>query len=118
MFGRLSDPQKPEATLLRCGIAFWALAGLLQFLYPPISPGFPALLGTLCLIGWVIKLWQRRNSERYDLRRLWDAPPPEPEEPFEDTVPTDEEAAPYCGWCDEAYAPGTYRCARCGRPLA
>ena len=33
------------------------------------------------------------------------------------TVADDEIGAPYCGWCDEAYAPGTRRCRSCGRRL-
>ena len=118
MFGRLRD-STPEGTLLRCGIASWALAGLLLAMFGSLPlAGFPALVGTGCLVGWGYTVWNRRKAERYDLRRLWDTPPPDPEEPLTDTIPANEEAVPYCGWCDEAHAPGTYRCTRCGRPLA
>jgi hypothetical protein len=118
MFGKLSDP-KPQAALLRCGIACLALAGLsLSLLRSPLLAGIGALVGAGCLGAWGFAAWRHSREGRYDLRRLWDAPPPEPEEPLSDTIPTEEDAAPYCGWCDEAYAPDTYRCTRCGRPLA
>ena len=43
--------------------------------------------------------------------------PPSEEEPYEDQLPEGEEGAPYCGWCDECYPPGTRRCPGCRREL-
>jgi len=112
MFGRLRDP-RGKGTLLMAGVALLALAGFLLAL--PAPAGMVAALaaaagGIGCLIAWGLA----QRSDPYDLRRLGEEPSP-PEEPFEDTL--SEEGAPYCGWCDEAYAPGTRRCLRCARDL-
>ena len=91
------------------------LAGLLA------SAGGWTMLGGVVLgltgAGLMLHWWLRRRAERYDLNRLWEPErEAEPEEPWEDTVPHDG-AAPYCGWCDEAYPAGVRRCVRCGREL-
>ena len=69
--------------------------------------------GAGCLVLW----WRRKQARKYDLAALYSEPPAAEDEPFEDTVPDDTVGAPYCGWCDEPHAPGTYRCLRCGRAL-
>ncbi|MFN3653225.1 MAG: hypothetical protein ACK47B_26890 [Armatimonadota bacterium] len=102
-------------SLVAAGIALIALAALAGWLpFPGVRFLALALLfgGAACFV----LAWKRHRDSRYDLSRLWEAPPPEPEEPYRDTV--DEEAAPYCGWCDEPHAAGTYRCTRCGRELS
>jgi hypothetical protein len=117
MFDRLRNP-RGGFTGLMTGLALMALSGFVLLL--PLPRGLAVVLaGAVFLAGAAsILSWRRaRQEDRYDLRRLWDEPPPEPEEPYEDTVPEGDEAAPYCGWCDEAYAPGTRRCHRCGREL-
>ena len=101
-------------TGLASGLACFVLAGLL-------APGGGWLtLGAVGLgaagAGLIVHWWPRHRAQRYDLNRLWERDP-EPEEPWEDTVPHDEGAAPYCGWCDEANPPGVRRCVRCGREL-
>jgi hypothetical protein len=119
MFKQLRNPTG-SSTRLMMGLAFLALAGVFLFVQLPgtvalILAAVSALLGLACLGSW----WRLRQEERYDLQRLFDPPPPEPEseEPFLDAVPEGEASAPYCGWCDEAYPPGTYLCTRCGRSL-
>jgi hypothetical protein len=117
MFGRLRNP-RGGYTLPAIGLALLLLAA---YTGPGFLPGGPAALfpvtlalgGLACLWGG----WRARRAARYDLGRLWDEPSPPPEEPRQDTVPEGEESAPYCGWCDEAYAPGTPRCLQCGREL-
>jgi hypothetical protein len=85
-----------------------------------VEPG--ALIGAAVAFAVAVVLyrtWRRKRQEReerYDLRRLLE-PSFEPEEPREDTIPEGDAGAPYCGWCDEAYPPGTYRCRQCGRDL-
>jgi uncharacterized iron-regulated membrane protein len=116
MFGHLQDPRNHSRPLM-AGIALLILSGVC--LAVPLGPLVLALSGVCALLGlaslgiW----WKRKRESRYDLRRLWDEPVPEPEEPRYDTVPEGEAAAPYCAWCDEAYPPDTYRCGRCGRQL-
>ena len=117
MFAHLRDP-RGGSTLLMAGVALLALAGFAGLVPLPRSIsvwliGLTAAAGLVCLGLW----WRRRQSERYDLSRLWEEPAPPPEEPYEDTVPEGTEATPYCGWCDEAYPPGTHRCKRCSRKL-
>jgi hypothetical protein len=115
MFSRLRDP-RGGYSLLMAGIACFLLAGfagpILPFGFALPGMLFFAIAGLVFVGTW----WSRRRSDPYDLRKLWDEEPPEPEEPLEDTVPEDS-TAPYCGWCDEAYPPGTGRCHRCGRVL-
>ena len=78
------------------------------------------LIAAIAAVFW----WKRRQADQYDLRRLREAPRtgiydqtallPE-EQPEENWVTKD--SGPYCYSCDEAYAAGTSRCRRCGRPL-
>jgi hypothetical protein len=103
--------------LLVIGGALVALAAFLGGAVP--LPGTLRLLPLVPFAAGLALLWagfRRRREARYDLRGLFEAPPAE-EEPRYDTVPDDEASSPYCGWCDEAYPPGTYRCTRCGREL-
>lgn len=115
MFGKLRDPQGGYS-LLASGIALLVLAG--WGILPALGtawialPIVVAISGAGCLVAW----WRRRRADPYDLRRLFDEPYRE-EEPYEDTVPQGEASAPYCGWCDECFPPGTHRCRRCGREL-
>jgi hypothetical protein len=113
MLSRLRDPGGGPS-LLMAGLACLGLAAMLAAALGPLG----MLLGAAVAIAGLVFLalaWKRQRETRYDLGRLFDAPEPEPEEPYEDTVP--HESAPYCGWCDEAYPPGTRRCHRCGREL-
>jgi hypothetical protein len=101
---------------LMAGVACIILGGIAAGYAPILGlPGWMAglpflLLGLSLITAW----WSRRREDRYRLDRLWEEPVPE-DEPLEDSIA--DEGAPYCGWCDEAYAPGTYRCSRCGREL-
>jgi hypothetical protein len=118
MFDKLRGPSG-GGSLLLMGIAFLALAGVLLATPLPNGAGI-VLAATSAVFGLALAIvWRRREQEaKYDLRRLFETPPADrhvPDEPYEDTV--DANAAPYCGFCDEVYAPGTYRCARCGRSL-
>jgi hypothetical protein len=117
MFGNLRGPGG-RFTLLMSGLALLLLAAVLlpaaAMARLAVVPAALALTGAACVVVW----WRRRKAEQYDLKRLFDDPPAVPgEAPYEDTVAVDEDAAPYCGWCDEAYAPGVRRCVRCGRDL-
>lgn len=116
MLSRFREPGG-KFSLIAAGVALLILAGFL--LMVPLG-GVNLLLsagvggaGAVCL--W--RTWSRERADRYDLKRLFDSPVPDPEEPLLDHVPEDEVGAPYCGWCDEAYAPGTRRCRACGRDL-
>ena len=118
MFGKLRSPSG-GGSLLLMGIALLALAGVLLATPLPRQTGV-ALAAACALAGVILGVtwWRREQAAKYDLSRLWDTPPADrrgPEEPDIDTV--EDEAAPYCGYCDEVYAPGTYRCERCGRGL-
>lgn len=115
MFSSFRDPNG-KFTLLAAAVAFMALA---MFTLPfqgtalAIIPVVLLVGSLLCGVLW----WRRRQADRYDLRRLFDEPPPSLDEPYEDQIPEGEEGAPYCGWCDECYPPGTRRCTRCRREL-
>lgn len=115
MFGKLRDPQG-GFSLLASGIALLLLSalGLPAVLGTPwvALPALVAVAGSACMVSW----WRRRKVDPYDLRRLFDEPFQE-DQPYEDTVPDGEASAPYCGWCDECFPPGTHRCVRCGREL-
>ena len=117
MFGRLRSPGG-GFTLLAIGVACLALAGLLTPVLLAGTLGMAIAAGlALTGIGFIAAWWRERRRERYDLGRLWAERLPAEEEPYEDTVPEGEESSPYCGCCDEVYAPGTRRCFRCGREL-
>jgi nitrogen fixation-related uncharacterized protein len=115
MFSKLRDP-RGKFTLLAAAIALLALA---MFTLPfqgtalAFVPVALLLASLVCGVLW----WRGRKADQYDLRRLFDEPPPSKDEPYEDHIPEGEESAPYCGWCDECYPPGTYRCLRCKREL-
>lgn len=117
MFSALRN-ERGRSSLLMAGIACLALAAALALTALPgtvrllLSLGF-GVAGVGCIGVW----WSRRRADRYDLSRLWEEPPPSGDRPYEDTVAHGDEAAPYCGWCDAAYAPGTYRCPTCNREL-
>ena len=118
MFGKLRGPSG-GGSLLLMGIALLALGGVL--LGTPLPPATTITLAAFSAFGGfalIVMWWRREQQAKYDLSRLFDTPPADrhgPEEPYDDTV--EDEAAPYCGYCDEVYAPGTYRCQRCGRSL-
>lgn len=118
MFGKLRSPSG-GGSLLLIGIALLALAGVLLGTPIPRETALTlAAVSALAGIALGVMWWRREREAKYDLSRLFDAPPADrhgPEQPYEDTV--EEDAAPYCGFCDEVYAPGTYRCERCGRSL-
>lgn len=104
-------------TLVAAGVALLLLAAGAAAL--PLGP-LGLVLAAGALIAALVcfwRAWAAARADRYDLSRLFDAPPPEPEDPYDDTLPQADAAAPYCGWCDEAYAPGTRQCRTCGRPL-
>ena len=98
------------------GAACVALAG-----YVLVEAGRAALVlsplllaaGIACFVVW----WVRQRAEKYDLNRLWEEPLPAADEPYHDTIDPNTVGAPYCGWCDEAYPPGTTSCLHCGRAL-
>ena len=117
MFEKLRGPGG-GVSLLMIAAAFFGLAGMLVTTPLPTTFRFGLGLGAVIAgVGCAFRWWRERREARYDLSRLWDSPLADPDgaEPLEDTVVDD--AAPYCGWCDEAYAPGTPRCIRCGREL-
>jgi hypothetical protein len=117
--GRFSRLSVGVACLLLSGGVLGLGASLSQFAgmssnLPAVLPAaLLALFGLSCIGAW----WAERRAGRYDLRRLDDAPYPG-EEPHADALEPDETGAPYCGWCDKAYAPGTHRCGHCGRTLS
>ncbi len=117
MFDKLRGPSG-GGSLLLMGIALLALAGILLGTPLPQATAI-AMAAVSALAGVTLgAIWWRREQEaKYDLRRLFDTPPADrtQEEPHVDTV--DRDSAPYCGYCDEVYAVGTYRCKRCGRGL-
>lgn len=114
MFQRLR-PSPGGQSLLMVGLALLALAGMTLVTPLPTAP-LLAMTAFAAGLACLVVAWQRRRAARYDLSRLWRDAPPAGEEPAGDPAP-DEEASPYCGWCDEVYPPGTWRCARCGREL-
>ena len=115
MFSNWRDPQG-RFTLLAAAMALLLLAlmtvPLLHGALAVVPLGF-GVASLACGIVW----WRRRQADRYDLRRLFDEPPASEDQPYEDHIPEGEVSAPYCGWCDECYAPGTQRCRRCNRVL-
>lgn len=116
MFQHLRDPNG-KFTLLASALALLLLAG---FALPLLRTRFalvPIALAAAAVACAVI--WKKRQREdQYDLRKLFDTPAPdEQDEPFEDRIEDDEVSAPYCGWCDECYPPGTHQCPRCRRAL-
>lgn len=100
-------------------IACLTLAVMLPLVFGPGKLGL--FLGLAALAGAVRSAYagvRARRAERYDLHRLVDEPPWDPEEtPVEDTLPPGVEAAVYCAWCDEAFNAVEPRCPRCGRPF-
>jgi ribosomal protein L40E len=115
MLGRFRKPGG-GASQIAVGLAFLALAGFILFVPLPrvvqLPVGFVAgLAAAVCI--W--RGWTANRQDPYDLNRLWERD--EPEEPHFDTVDAENVSAPYCGWCDEANAPGAQRCRGCGRPL-
>ena len=116
MYGQLRGPDG-RFTPLAVGAA-WLLLGAaaLPFIPTPARNVLLALLVTGAVILGVF-WWLRSRRERYDLQRLIDEPAATRDEPYRDAIPEDEASAPYCGWCDECYPPGTHRCRSCGREL-
>jgi hypothetical protein len=117
MFRHFRD-EHGNGSLLAAAVALLALSVLLSPLL------FRSILGLLISVAMVTASlvlgtvwWLRRRRDQYDLKRLWETPPPELEEPPLDVLPLGEEGSPYCGWCDEAYPPHTHRCRHCGRRL-
>lgn len=115
MFSSLRDPHG-KFTLLAAAIALLALAMFTLPFQGTVLAFVPILLLIASLICGVL-WWRGRRADQYDLRRLFDEPPPSEDEPYEDHIPEGEVSSPYCGWCDECYPPGTPRCLRCKREL-
>jgi hypothetical protein len=117
MFQFLRDPSG-RFTLLAGAFALLALAGFTLPLLRTRLVFLPLLLlvaGLACAVVW----HRRQEQDRYDLKKLFDTPPPDLyDEPYEDVVEERDASAPYCGWCDECYPPGTYQCPRCRRALS
>lgn len=115
MFNQLRDPNG-NFTLLASAIALFLLSGFslpLLRTRAAILPLGLAAGAVACLV-----VWRRRGQrDKYDLRTLFDTPPPEDETPYVDAIPEGEVSAPYCGYCDECCPPGTHRCPRCRRAL-
>jgi hypothetical protein len=116
MFSRLREPGG-RFSLVVGGIACILLAALLVRL--PLRGMNLILAALLAVYGLACfwRAWSADRADRYDLRKLFDAPPTEPEEPHLDHIPRGETSAPYCGWCDECYPPGTKRCRGCNREI-
>lgn len=109
---------QPGASSILAGAACLILGAFVFLL--PLPLAFTVPFAGVALVGGVAGIWrgwQRRQSARYDLRGLLNAPYGEPEEPDMDVIPEGELAVPYCGWCDETYPPGTHRCPTCRREL-
>src|SRR4051812_25933887 len=107
---------RTSTKLFISGTALLALGAVIASATSPGAMGLAIAMAAAGVIGLALGGWQKRR-ERYDLNLLWEAPPPEPDEPTRDVIPDDEVGAPYCGWCDEAYPPGVRRCRSCGRDL-
>jgi len=116
MFKELRDPNG-RFTPLASAVALFVLAALSLPLMRTRLAVVP--LGLLAAGVVNLVLWNRsRQRDKYDLRSLFDSPPPDDrDEPYLDAIPNEEVSAPYCGWCDECYPPGTQRCRRCNRAL-
>lgn len=105
-------------TSLMAGLACLVLAGFAALAPLPVRGRlFLMLAFGIAGIAGISAWWLRRRTDRYDLSRLWEEPPPAADEAYEDHLPEGEEGAPYCGWCNEVYPAGTYRCRHCGRVL-
>lgn len=115
MFSSFRDPNG-RFTMLAAALALLAL-GLFTLSFQGTAFAFVPVVLLAGSVGCAVAWWRKRQVDRYDLRRLFDEPPPSDEEPYEDHLPEGEEGAPYCGWCDECYPPGTRRCPRCRREL-
>jgi hypothetical protein len=115
MFSNLRGPGG-RFTLLAAAIALMLLA---LMTLPVFRGGLIVVPGGLVVasLGCAAVWWRRRQADKYDLRRLFDEPPLSEDRPYLDHIPEGEDSAPYCGWCDECYPPGTYRCRRCNREL-
>lgn len=79
------------------------------------GPQFPlALIGFSVMLA--VTVWLRRKRvDPYDLKRLYDPPPEEIGEAYDDMVT--EESGPYCHGCDHGNPVGTNFCQSCGRKL-
>ncbi len=114
LFSLFRDEQGRTTPVLH-GVAVIALGGSIAILPLPMMLGVwlglgVSTLGMVMIVRGVI----RRRAERYDLSRLYDSvDAPEAADPLHDTL--DDDAAPYCGWCDTESPPGEPRCVRCGR---
>jgi hypothetical protein len=108
--------QRASTRLFISGMALLALAGVIAGATSTGAFGVALAVAAAGLLALALG-WRQQRRERYDLNLLWEAPPPDPDEPTHDVIPDDEDGAPYCGWCDEAYPPGVRRCRSCGREL-
>ena len=73
----------------------------------------------LTLIGVVVLfaagvMVRRKRIDKYDLKRLWDEPLPDPD-PIDELL--DDRSGPYCHSCDEPHDAGINFCRHCGRKL-
>jgi hypothetical protein len=116
MLSRLREPGG-GMSFLAAGLACLALGGFILFV--PL-PGIAQLgIGAVAMVAAGVcfwRAWQASRRDPYDLKGLWDREDP-PEEPEWDTLDSQDIPAPYCGYCDEVYEPGTHRCRQCGRSL-
>lgn len=85
--------------------------------------GAPLIGGALLVLGAGAAFWQaarlfrqRAREDPYDLNRLWERPPPPPEEADENAVDADEETL-FCHQCGHAVPPAFARCPECGLRL-
>lgn len=90
-------------------------APLLLFRNPPIM-----VVGlAICGIGLGAVVWQgilmwRERRDPYDLSRLWDTPPPEPDQPLE---ALGDEDLIYCHRCGISMSEAHSICPKCGNFL-
>ena len=74
---------------------------------------------TVCGIGLGAVVWQgvqmwREREDPYDLNKLWDTPPPEPDTPAK--APTDATLI-YCHRCGSSMSEAYSTCPQCGNLL-
>jgi hypothetical protein len=98
---------------LLAGIALMAFGAMLVVHLPII--GVMTVICGFFFTLYQIVLLRQGDADPYDLRRLWDTPPPDEEDP--DDIPSSPNDPLYCHHCGCAVPSHLHRCPECGNRL-